>query len=92
MKHAMFRIPALVCLVLLAGSPVWARPGAAAAVETRTVPPIFRALLQTLEALFPAIGEGRASMDPNGTDPGTTTTVTPSGEEGDGRASMDPNG
>lgn len=89
MKHALFRISALLFLATLLGSPAWARPRAAA--ETRTVPPILRALVHTLETLFPSIGEGRASMDPNGQDPTATSTST-SGEEGDGRASMDPNG
>lgn len=89
MKHAMFRISALLFLATLLGSPAWAKPRAAA--ETRTVAPILRALVQTLENLFPAVGQGRASMDPNGTDPTTISTST-TGEEGDGRASMDPNG
>lgn len=90
MKHAMFRISALLFLMTLLGSPAWAKPRAAA--EARTLPPILRALVQTLESLFPAIGEGRASMDPNGTDPVPPTTATATGGEGDGRASMDPNG
>ena len=90
-RGSLLTASALLLIASLFSSPVFAahRETPRVLQEPRG---IFSIVWRFVGNLMSGVAEGRASMDPNGTDGPTSQTTSPPPEEGDGRASMDPNG